>query len=133
MNSINSVLSPPGYDWGVPSIPDSVPEQSADPSGSSTRLPYESLHAPSTNNVQIPSGFQGVDDAMATQEQAVSKQQNPPTLSDSTLSKAPRRSRRGNLDFEIHKEELKRLYLIEDKSLNDVMALMNQKYSFPES
>jgi hypothetical protein len=136
MNSINSLLSPEGYDWDVPSIPHGLSGHDAGPSNTSAqshtdRLPYESFHAATTNAAQIHSDLP--DETVTTHEHVSAQQDNPPAVSDSTLPRAPRRSRRGNLDFETHKEELKRLYLTEDKSLKDVMAIMKEEHSLPES
>jgi hypothetical protein len=145
MNSINSLLSPEGYHWGVPSISDGVSQDHADPSHTSAQShadrfdPYESFNAATTNTSQALSAFPEVQprfpspEDVTMEEQAGTQQENLPGPSNSPQLRAPRRTRHGNLDLEDHKEELKRLYLIEDKSLKDVMGIMKENHSLPES
>jgi hypothetical protein len=142
MNSITSLLSPEGYDWGVPSISDGLSQGHAGPSNVPSHAegfhPYDSFHETTTMIPQIPSAFRDAEprfpspEDVTMEEQEDTRQENPRSPS-SSLQPVPRRSRHGNLDFENQKEELKRLYLIEDKSLKDVMAFMKENHSLPES
>ena len=141
MNSINSVLSPEGYGWGVPSISEGLSDHagpSKTPSHADEFHPYDSFHEPPTDTTQNSSAFQAAeprfpspDDVTMEGQEGISPE-NPRSPSASPQP-VPRRSRHGNLDLENHKEELKRLYLIEDKSLKDVMAIMKENHSLPES
>ena len=144
MSSINSLLSPEGYDWGVPSISDGVDH--AGPSNNSVESnvdgfhTYESFHAVSTETPQVPSDYQNIEpqfkppeDVPMEDQAANTQQENLSALSDSQHPKAKRKSRQGNLDLDIHKEELRQLYLIQDKSLKVVMADMKENHSLPES
>ena len=142
MNSLNSLLSPEGFDWEVPSIPNSLSQDLAGPSNVPAHTQgfhsYDSFHEPTTMEPHIPAAFRAAEphfpapEDVAMEEQEETEQENPRSPSSSPQP-LPRRSRHGNLDFENHKEELKRLYLIEDKSLKDVMALMKEHHSLPES
>ena len=43
------------------------------------------------------------------------------------------RSKYSNLDWDSHKEELRRLYLEENQNLDNTMRIMKERHSFPES
>ncbi len=51
----------------------------------------------------------------------------------SARTTTPRRSRYGILDWESHKSPLKRLYLTENKTLNETMKIMKDEHSFNAS
>ena len=144
MNSVNCLLSPEGYEWGVPSISGGLSQNHAGPSNDSVHShvfhSYEPFHATTAETPQIPSTFQGInpqspapEDVSMEGREASTEQENPPALSVTAQPKAPRRSRLGNLDLETYKEELKQLYLIEDKSLKNVMTIMKENHSLPKS
>ncbi|KAF4622665.1 hypothetical protein G7Y89_g14362 [Cudoniella acicularis] len=145
MNSINSLLSPEGYDWGMPSMSNGLSQEHAGPSDTSVQPhgvgfhPYESFNPMATNPPQIPAAFPDVNPRFPSpqdvpmEEQVDAQQENSGALPDAPQPSAPRRSRNGSLELEGHKEVLKRLYLTENKSLKEVMGIMKEEYSLPES
>jgi hypothetical protein len=54
----------------------------------------------------------------------------PPAGSQSPPMIVSRRSRYGNLDWDRHKEEMRKLYLEGDQSLDETMRVLKEKHSF---
>ncbi|KAF8849071.1 hypothetical protein BDZ45DRAFT_810268 [Acephala macrosclerotiorum] len=137
MNPIDTLLPPEGYDWEVPHMSEGQSQDHAGPSNNAAQSDALEFHSWTGNTPDIQSTFQqhghyfAVED-VTMEETTVTRQENSPPPSDSPRRSA-RRSRNGYTDLATYKEELKRLYLMENKSLKDVMADMNGKYSVPES
>jgi hypothetical protein len=47
--------------------------------------------------------------------------------------KTNKRAKYGKLDWDVHKEELKKLYLDENKELAEIMQLMQERHGFEAS
>ncbi|RDW80899.1 hypothetical protein BP5796_05597 [Coleophoma crateriformis] len=138
MNRNTLFSSPDVFDWGDLSTSDSLPQTHEGPanlpapSHADGFHPYDAFRTATTNAPQAPSTFQDYNSRFALTEEST-REERPPAASDLPQPRALRRSRQGNLDLEDHKDELKNLYLIEDKSLKEVMTIMHENHSLPIS
>jgi hypothetical protein len=142
MDSTNQLLLPEGYGWGSPSVPEN--HQYAGPSntiaGSNTvHFPIHESFQGDGGSSKIHSAPENVDHSLpptedvAMQNQLEDYDEEESDSNNLSSLKYLRRSKNSNSDLDIHKEELRRLWLVEDKNLKDVMAFMREKYSLPES
>jgi hypothetical protein len=67
----------------------------------------------------------------ARQQNTVTQDQDPPRRP--TGQRASRRLKYTGLDWDHHKPQLKRIYLDENKSLSETIAIMRDQYSFDAS
>lgn len=93
----------------------------------------------STYGSKYPSWNQALPDPINPQFEfgsvASSSQPSQSAPQPHTATQAPRatRSKYGSLAWDRHKETLRRLYLDENKSLPEIMRIMNEKHSFDAS
>ena len=146
MNSIDSILSPEDFSWGLPSTSQNFSQggvEAITPSAlrqSTTFQPYEPFQTLSTNPPQASNIFtnddqryhQSEDLEMEEEADAQLHRQHPagPQNISQTVS---RRSRYGSLDWDRYKEELRKLYLEENQNLDNTMRIVKERHSFPDS
>ena len=141
-NSNKSMLSPEDFTWYLPSISQSFSEEGgvipAAVIQSTTVPPHEPFHTLSTDPLQAPTALSNDDQRydesedieMEEGENAQLQHQNP--AGHQNLPKTvSRRSRYGNLSWDSHKEELKKLY--REETLENTMRIMKERHSFPVS
>lgn len=117
MNSHNFV-APAGNLWDMANIP--IMDTAFDSPGTiqhPSQTGYGGLSAPSTNP---PPAFDLGSDGTRLSSVAISSQAR-------VLGK---RRRYDNLDWNAHQDELRQLYLLENKTLDETMKVMEEKHSF---
>lgn len=146
MNSINSMLSPEDFTWRLPSVSQSLSQRAVDATtASAPRQPitfqtYGPFHPLSTTLHQASVGLSNDDhrdqqseDYEMGEEADTQLHHQHPTGQQNIPKSVSRRSRYGTLDWDSHKEELKKLYMDENQNLDNTMRIMKERHSFPDS
>ena len=146
MNSINSMLSQEDFSWGLPSVSRSFSQGAVDATTASalpqpiTFQTYEPFHTLSTNLHQASVGLSNDDqrdqqseDLEMGEEADAQLHHQHPAGHQNIPKPVSRRSIYGNLDWDSHKEELRKLYMDENQNLENTMRIMKERHSFPDS
>lgn len=146
MSSISSMLSPGDYTWNLPSLPDALAPENAGHAyalglqQSNAFEPFNTFHPATTGSPQHADAFSNIDHRYNSQEDVTMTEKTdaqrhrqhsagPPSPPVTSI----RRAKYGNIDWETHKKEIKRLYLDENQNLEVTMRIMKEKHSIPDS
>ena len=144
---LNSSLPSVDYGWDFMSVSDRFPPHNAGPAESSSLRQTNAYRHNESFQQMTPAGppangayslgntrVQSSEDIdMGVEGSSHHGRHEPPLGSRSPATRSSRRIKYGNVDWERHKEELRTLYLKNDKSLDDIIAIMTKKHSFPKS
>ena len=146
MLPINSLLSLDGYSWTLPTASGVIPQGHPNFTYASALhhsqelAPFEGPHSVTARSSRDADTFGNSHQHYDLQEHVTTSggmdtqhHREPSPGHPSPPATTTRRARYGNMNWESRKEELKQLYLTEDKTLDETMRIMNEKYSIPES
>jgi len=130
MEPTNQLQPLEGFDWISPI---SQSHQYAGPSNTMADATTADFQLQQSFHQDGEMPLEHVDSSLQQTDETVMQEEMESNNRDASISRRPRRSRNQNTHLDAHKEELRRLWLAEDKSLKEIMATMKEKHSLIET